>query len=176
GAASHEITAPPTATTYSATFVPQSTLTFTPVADAYVRATRATTNYGTANRLTVNNPNYRSYLRFTVGGVTGTVTSVKLRLRVTDASTNSGSVNTVGAGWTETGITWNNAPVISGTPVATIGATTVNTWKELDLTGVVTGNGSYDLAISGGNSNTTDFASREATSANRPQLVVTFAP
>ena len=100
-----------------------------------------------------------------VGGLTGTVTSVKLRLRVTNPSSNGGSIYRVGAGWTEGGITWNNAPPISGSPVATIGATTDNTWKEIDLTGVVTGNGTYRLAISDGNSNLAKYASREATTS-----------
>ena len=128
------------------------------------------------NRLLVASGAYRSYLRFTVSGLTGTVTNVKLRLRVTDPSTNGGRVYTVGGSWTETGITWNNAPAISGTPIATIGAITDNTWKELDLTGIVTVNGTYNLAISDGNSNNAEYASREATAANRPQLVITTAP
>ena len=174
GAASHEITAPTTAATYVATFSKQTGVTVTPIADAYVRSTQATKNFGKAATLQVRASQYRSYLRFTVSGVSGTVTDAKLRLRVTDASVNAGRLYTVTGGWTETGVTWNNAPVISGTPLASLGAATVGTWLEVDVTRLVTGNGTYDLAISDGNSDTTQFVSREGT--NPPQLVVTVGP
>ena len=164
GAASHEITAPPTATSYTATYVPQPTRTFTPVADASVRGIRPAKNYGGGSRLSVRAGYRRSYIRFVVSGVTGTVTDVKMRLRVTDPSSNAGDVYLIGKGWKERVITWKNAPLISGTPVATIGPTTDHTWAEVDLTSVVTGNGKYRLVIAGGNSDMAKFASREATS------------
>jgi hypothetical protein len=93
---------------------------------------------------------------------------------VTDPSSNGGSIYRIGSGWTEGGINWHNAPVISGTPIATVGATTDNTWTEIDLTGAVTGNGTYRLALADGNGNMAKYASREA--ALRPQLVITVIP
>src|SRR6476469_2221680 len=68
-----------------------ATATFTPVADTYVQSDTASTNYGTSAQIVVDNsPVRRSFLRFTVSGVSGTVTSAKLRLRTIGG--NDGSV------------------------------------------------------------------------------------
>ena len=64
----------------------------TPVADTYVQSDAASTNYGTATQIVVDNsPVRRLFLRFTVSGVSGTVTAAKLRLRT--ISGNDGSAN-----------------------------------------------------------------------------------
>jgi hypothetical protein len=91
---------------------------------------------------------------------------------VADGGTSGGSLYAItNTTWTETGITWNNAPPISGTPIATAGTVTTGTWVEFDLGTRITGNGTYAFAISNGNSNAVDYASRE--SANDPVLVIT---
>jgi glucose/arabinose dehydrogenase/PKD repeat protein len=174
GAQSHEITAPATPTTYTATFTKKTLVTILPAADAYVRAQQGGKNFGTANVLRVRSGQFRSYLRFTVSGLTGTVTGAKLRLRVTDASANGGRVYAVGGTWTETGITWNNAPAITGSPIATIGNAPLNTWVEVSLGSFVTGNGTYNIAISDGSSDVVDYRSRET--VDDPQLVITTNP
>jgi hypothetical protein len=144
------------------------------VADAYVRSTQGNKNFGTASFLRVRSGQFRSYLRFTVSGLTGTPGSAKLRLRVGEGSPNGGRIYAVAGTWTETGITWNNAPAISGSPIATIGSAPVGTWVEVSLGTFVTGNGTYDIAISDGSSNSVDYRSRET--AEAPQLVVTATP
>jgi hypothetical protein len=49
-----------------------ATVTFTPVADAYVISTSASTNYGTGTTLRVDgSPVTNSYLRFVVSGLNG---------------------------------------------------------------------------------------------------------
>ncbi len=174
GAQSHEITAPSTPTTYTATYATAATVTTLPAADANIRSQQPTKNFGTASVLRVRSGQSRSYLRFVVSGVTGTVTSAKLRLRVVDASPNGGRIYAVTGAWTETGITWNNAPVISGSPIATVGAATVATWKEVNLGTFVTGNGTYNLAISDGSNDAVDYRSRET--VDDPQLVLTVTP
>ncbi|HEX2105388.1 MAG TPA: galactose oxidase-like domain-containing protein [Solirubrobacteraceae bacterium] len=161
---------------------PGTPQTFNPIADAQIRDSSPNTNYGTLTtlRLRLGNTStpddYRPYLKFNVTGLAGAPASAKLRLFVTDASADGGAVAAVGNGWTETGITWNNAPPIPSTPVARAGPTTVNTWKELDVTSAVTGNGEVSFALTTTSSDSQYYASREATTAaNRPQLVVTPA-
>jgi hypothetical protein len=165
------ITAPATATTYTATYS-TSAISFLPVADAEIRSNQANKNFGTTTTLTVRNGQYRSYLKFTVTGLTGPPTSARLRLFVTDPSSNGGSVyRLTNTSWTETGITWNNAPAISGAPLSSLGTVATGTWVEFNLGSVITGNGTYTFAISGGNSDAVKYASRET--ATDPVLVLT---
>ncbi|MGH9037273.1 MAG: DUF7594 domain-containing protein, partial [Acidimicrobiia bacterium] len=153
--------------------------TLFPVADAYVKVNAVTRNYGRAAYLRVRSsgPIIRSYVQFDVAGVSGTVTSARLRLRVKDTGTDGGNVYSVADNWTETGITWSNAPAPGGTPLASIGATvaTAGTWVDVDVTSAVTeavtGDDRVSLAVSGGSTNAVDYDSRE--SANDPQLIVT---
>jgi hypothetical protein len=99
------------------------------------------------------------------------VTSAKLRLYVTDPSTDGGGIYGIVNSWTETGITWANAPPIGGTPVAQIGNTALGTWIELDLGSSIVGNGTYSFGIRNGISNLAMYSSREG--AHPPELVVT---
>ena len=76
-------------------------------------------------------PAYRGYLRFTVSGLTGAAASVKLRLYVTDASSNSLSVYPIAnTTWTESGLTYANAPAIAGSTLATTTAPATNAYVE----------------------------------------------
>ena len=80
-----------------------ATTTFVAVADANLKSTSPTKNYGTLSTLQVRapSPEYRIFLRFTVAGLTGPATAAKLRLFVTDASPNGGQVFAVAGSWTE---------------------------------------------------------------------------
>ena len=154
-------------------------VTANPVADAYVHSLNPTTNYGTKGTLRVRNggtssDSYRSYLRFDVTGLTGPVTAAKLRVFVTDSGSDAGDLYAVSdTSWTETGLTWNNAPLFSGTPARASGAATLNTWVEFTLaTSIFTaGNGPYGFVIAGRNSEVVWYGSRETTTP--PQLVLT---
>ena len=160
---------------------PPLALTFTPVADAYVSSFRSGNNYGTGSSILVRNSNqhdYQGYLRFSVSGMTGTLTSATLRLYVTDGGSDAGgcyavSNNYAGTStpWTETGITWNNAPVIGGSPLASLGSASAGVWKEVDVTASIAGNGTYCYGLLTSSSDEVDFNSREA-SSNPPQLVL----
>jgi hypothetical protein len=186
GPQTHNIVAPAVAppSPYTATYVPAGagSATFTPSADSYVSNLSGNTNYGTATSVkvregTVSAPTtWRTYLKFTVTGVSGTVTGATLRLFVTDSSTDGGSVFSVTSGWTETGITYNNAPLISGPSLGDSGATTLGTYVDIPLAaGSVTGDGTYSFALKSTSTNNAAYNSREAGS-NPPQLVVTFSP
>jgi RHS repeat-associated protein len=71
--------------------------------------------------------------------------------------------------WTETGITYSNAPAM-GTQLGSSGAITANTWTTVDVTSYITGNGTYNLAFSTTSNTNISFASREG--ANAPELVI----
>ena len=61
--------------------------------------------------------------------------------------------------------------MITGTPLSTVGSAAAGTWVEFDVGSVITGNGTYSFAISGGNTDAVDYGSRET--ANKPTLVIT---
>ena len=166
---SHTIVAPATNTSYTATYTTTSFAVVTS-ADALIRWNKATANFGTLTYLRTRSGQYRSYLKFTVSELSGPASSAKLRLWVTDASSTAGSAYLVASSWTETGITWDTAPVITGSPLSTVGSAPLGTWVEFNVGAAITGNGTYSFAISGGSTDAVDFASREA--ANKPTLVI----
>jgi glucose/arabinose dehydrogenase len=167
---SHQIVAPATNTTYTATYTSTS-FSIATSADSLIRWNKANANFGTSTDLRVRTGQYRTYLKFVVTGLTHPASSATIRLWVTDPGTGGGSAFVVGNTWTETGITWNNAPVISGSALSTIGTAATGTWVEFNVGSVITGNATYSFAISGGNTDAVDYASRET--ANDPVLVVT---
>ncbi|MEV0807786.1 DNRLRE domain-containing protein [Micromonospora sp. NPDC050200] len=158
-----------------------ATSTFTPVADTYVNNGSASTNYGTSTQLGVDNsPVKRMFLRFSVSGLTEPVTGAKLRIHTDDvvgAESPSGGTfkamtNTT---WSETGVTWNNQPAIDGVTLATLGSVARNAWYEVDVTKLVTGNGTFSIGVTSSNNDGADYDSREG-GATAPQLIVTTGP
>jgi len=174
GAATHSISAP-TSATYTATFASTgATTTLVPTADAQIRSNKATQNFGTISTLRVRSGMFRSYLKFAIPALPGTVQSAKLRVFVVDAGPSAGSAYAVANGWTETGITWNNAPPISGSPLQTAGAAALGTWVEFTVTSVIASSTTVSFAISDGGNDAVDYSSRTGT--NPPELVITTAP
>ena len=154
-----------------------ATGTFAAVADTYVQSDTAATNYGTSAQVVVDNsPVRRLFVRFTVSGVGGTVTSAKLRLHTIGGNSGSPSGGSFAAvsstTWPETGTTWNNQPVIDGPAAGSIGAVSAGGWYEVDVTARVTGNGTYSFGGSSSNSDGAYYDARES-GANGPQLVIT---
>jgi hypothetical protein len=165
---------------FTVTTPPQpTTLTFNPPHDAWVRSSSPMSNFGARPELSVRNGSQtvRSYLKFNVTGVIGAIQSATLRLRVTDAGPNGGSVFrtsnnflATSTPWTESGLTWNNAPPASGSALDAAGAVSANTWLELDVTSAITGNGTFSFLVAGGSNNVVEYSSSEG--AMPPQLVV----
>ena len=155
-----------------------TTQTFVPVADGQVKSSSANTNYGADTTFRLREETggviYHSYVRFSVTGLSGPATSVKLRLFVTDKSNAPANVHSVANGWIETGagsLTWNNRPVIGGTALGGGAPTTVGQWLEIDLgTAGITANGTYSFGIVATSTDSAIFSSREG--SNPPQLVV----
>jgi PKD repeat protein len=142
-------------------------------ADTYFNTNSPTKNYATAPTMKIKfepPAEYRSLVRFTLTGLSGPPTSVRLRLFVEDASGSGGNWYLVSNNWDESTVVWNNKPAISGSPVASVGPITVGTWVEVDLTSAVTGNGTYSFEATTTLSNTGAYYTSQ--SANPPQVVV----
>ena len=169
--------------TFTPTFTPSptntgsvSSLTFTPIADSYVNADSPTTNYGTSTTLRIDgSPIVRSYLRFTVQGLGGTVTRATLRIFANSAATSGSVANVVNDNtWSENTINYNNAPPLSSA-LGSSGPISAGTWFNMDVTVYITGNGTYNLALITPGSTAISLASRES-GVNTPQLIIETTP
>jgi hypothetical protein len=174
----------PTAShTPTQTFTPTATntgsvvsLTFIPVADSYVNAESPTTNYGTLTTLRVDgSPIVRSYLRFTVQGLNGTVTKATLRIFANSAASAGLAASAVSDNtWAESTVNFNNAPPL-GSALGSVGPVTAGAWISLDITAYITGDGTYNLALTTPGSTAISLASRQS-GANAPQLIIEVFP
>jgi hypothetical protein len=152
-----------------------ATVSFTPVADAYVSSADPGRNFGSRNRLgSDRSPTVNSYLRFQVHGLSGKV--VRATLEVYALGSASGRV---GAGhdvravastaWSENSITYHNAPAMGAT-VGSSGLVRPNTWTAVHVTPLVRGNGLLSLAMVGRSATRLYYRSRETNTP--PRLVI----
>jgi parallel beta-helix repeat protein len=153
-----------------------TTFTFVPVADSYVNETSPTSTYGLLTSLRADgSPLVRSYLRFNVQGIVGTVTQATLRVYANSSSSVGYSIHSVSDNsWGETTLNYTNAPAF-GPAVVSSDAFTGPRWTEVNVTLLINGDGTYSLALTTPHTTAISFASREA-GANAPQLVITTAP
>ena len=165
-------TVTPTATQTSAA----SLFTFIPAADAFVNSNNPETNYGSRATLRVDAlPVVRSYLRFTVQGLNGTVSRATLRIYANSASSQGCTASSVtNSAWSEAAINYNNAPPLGGA-LGSSGPFGANAWFTIDVTAYITGNGTYTLALTTPSNTDVGLASRES-GANAPQLIVETTP
>jgi hypothetical protein len=116
-------------------------------------------------------PDVRSYLRFNVQGLNGTITRVTLRVYANSASSQGFQARALSDNlWTETGINYTNAPAV-GSVLGSTGPVSSNTWKTIDVTAYITGNGVFSLALTTPGSTALSLASRQS-GANAPQLII----
>ena len=144
---------------------------FKPVADAYVTASRPSTNYGRARTLRVDGaPKASSFLRFELKNLRGKITGVTLLLHPTTAARAGFAVRRVYADeWRERGVTYANAPQPSSRYTAAK-AVRRGVWSAIDVTPFVDGGGELSLAITTRAAQALTFGSREST--HGPRLVV----
>ena len=117
----------------------------------------------------------RSYLRVVVSGLGHAPASARLDLYSYATSATGVQISLAADSWTETGITWANAPAV-GAPVATIAPLTSNTTASADVTSAITGDGTYTFVVTTTSATGKTFASREV-AAHPPTLVLdTTAP
>jgi hypothetical protein len=163
------------------------TLTFAASDDATIDASNPNTTYGTNSRITVDNsPVNDLLLKFNVTG-TGpgtscpTIAAAKLRLTVgttsyDDSITGGDFRGAANSTWSETTVTWNTAPAANaGVPVASITTpVALGTAYLVDVTPLVTGNGTITIRASGNSSDGARYYSRNGNPASvAPQLQLT---
>jgi hypothetical protein len=165
--------------TVEVTTPPAVTLSFAVGADARVEENTPSTNHGSSNHLDVDGSvsgaeGEKSYLRFTASGA-GTVHRATLRLFARANGTSDGpAVYGTNDGWTENGITWNNRPPPATEASDEAEAIAANTLVELDVTPIVTGNGTWNLLLDPTSTDGVEFHSKESTgTTNDPELVLT---
>ncbi len=170
-----------TTTATSTITITSATLTFLPVADAYVNAGKTTTNFGTATELWADSsPVFQSFLRFQTSGIAPF--QVKQAILRMTASANTLAKSAVGGkvnaitnhAWTESGVTYATRPTVDG-PVLATRTTSVaaKAVVDFDVTTGVTTDGMLDLALTTTNADEVIYNSREATTG-KPQLIVTL--
>ncbi len=153
----------------------QTGLSFTATGDAYVKSTD-TRNHGSNPALRVRSGardgnEYRTYITFTVAGLGSAPASAMLRLFVTDSSDNGGLVSATSNSWSESTITWASQPGVNGSPLGQLSAPTAGVWVQVNVSSVVTKNGTYSFVLTSSSENSAYYASRET--GQGPTLVVT---
>jgi hypothetical protein len=118
-------------------------LRFTPTDDAYVQESQPYANYNDLYIVVDQNARYDGLLRFYVQGLERRkIEYVKLRLYVSNQSTAGGNIYTCKDDWHEDMVTWDSVPSIIGDhPIAVVKAALLDQWIEIDVTGLVQGDG-----------------------------------
>jgi hypothetical protein len=154
--------------------VTRQRLVFRPVADAYVTQVRPFNAYGTISRkLRMDGkPIRRSYLRFEVSGLRGSITRVTLKLYANKGSGRGYFVHRVDpVAWAEGSVTFASAPGFANRSIASSGPFPPETWTQVRIRNLVAGDGLVTLALTTDDVTLISLASREA--GNRaPRLVV----
>lgn len=145
------------------------------VADSWVDSGHASTNHGTSTYLQVDDsPVLRAYLKFSVSPPAGqTITKAVLTLTPNQSNSGGFAVRTASSSWTESGITWSNAPAPASIVIASSGALTQGTPVHLDVTQAVpTGGGTVTFVLDNVTPTSYSVRSREQTSG-APSLALT---
>lgn len=156
---------------------PDQQLLFTASDDAYIESTLPNANSGSATSIDVDGSPVKNLLvKFALSGLAGRqVVDAKLRLYDINASGFGGTFSGVSdQSWSEGTVTWANAPSPSAA-VASLDRVSTNTWYEVDVTSLVSGDGPVSIRGSSASSDGADYASKEFGSGFAPQLVVTVA-
>jgi hypothetical protein len=153
--------------------------TFPASIDAHAEESAPDRNFGSAKLLKVqggSDPGMVGYLRFAVGTLpSGIVRKATLRLFVTNDTDDGPAVLPTSGDWSEGSLTWRNRPGPTGSALADLGSVT-NGWVDVDVTGLVNGTGTFNLMLQTGSDDTLAFRSSEASSSQRPRLVVQTGP
>jgi hypothetical protein len=164
---------------------PQTTDTFTAVADSYVSQGSPAQNYGADTQLVVGYEaanHRRSLLRFDISGIPAgqIITNATLRAYVMDISEGGATVDLrrIDASWNEGAVTWSASPAVWPPAIAS-GVVSAAGWATWDLTGQVRAwykglDANYGVELGGpaAGDYTIHFSSREG--IHPPELVVSY--
>ena len=149
-------------------------LSFEAAADTYVASSYPTTSYGTSSSIYVQGTSARqAFFRFNVTGIDArAVTRARLRLYSKRNAVEGGTVSGLSSNdWTES-ITWDTRPFIDGPQLGGVGATTISTYYDIELTpGAVVADGPHSFAMTSTAKSASQWASRES-SVGIPRLIL----
>ncbi len=192
-------TATPTPTSTPTATPTPTTVTLTASADSWVDQNAPSGNAGSDTDLKVRSTtsgspdrNHRAFVQFSLASIPSgaTIQSASLQLYLYDApgASRTYDVHRVTASWAESAITWSNQPAVAGSATTTTATGTSDnvtlSWSvtadvQAFVNGSQTNNGwrIKDQTESGSSDREGRFRSKEyGTSAQRPQLVVTYTP
>ena len=154
-------------------------LVATPTADAFVKAKNPLASKGDDLVLKAEaDPVAHAYLRFVIEGIPVGATLLDARLRLYSTESSSAGVAIHGgvteSDWSEEDIRFIDAPLFDPVPQATSGPIGSDQWIEIDVSGLVTGNGTINLVLTTTDTSIVSFASREADEARRPHVIVRY--
>lgn len=151
-------------------------VTLNPVADTYVQINKADENFGTLNTCLLKSSSNQSYSRlgyfkFDVNGLPEAPTNAVLRFYSTSLNGAVEAYAVSDSSWQETAVTWNTRPA----PGALVGSATASAgaWFEMDVTGLITEDGSYSFMLDETADVLGQVATREATTG-KPELILEF--
>jgi fibronectin type 3 domain-containing protein len=157
---------------------PDQVLTFTPTDDTYADSAFPTKNFGTSTSLKVDgSPIKDFFLKFAVSGTQlRQIVSAKLRLYCTDSSNDGGHFYLIpDNSWSEGTLTWNSAPAAQTTEAAEFSDVSAGNSYTLDLSNVITGDGTYGFRVKSPVTNGAEYGSKEGVAGQGPQLLVSVA-
>ncbi|WP_299261395.1 carbohydrate-binding protein [uncultured Aquimarina sp.] len=150
----------------------EQTVTLTPIQDAYLQG--STRN--NSNMIRIESNKRSGYLMFDLSSISGTITKADLKFTVYSDAGNGNIIVSKGNSnnWTETNLSNSNKPG-KGTQLGTLNDNfPIGSTKTIPLkTAQISGN-KLSLIIEALSGNDFAFASKENTSAAKPQLVITY--
>lgn len=156
--------------------VTSTTETVTADAAARIDATQPKSNLYTLPLRVDASPVIDTMLRFSVSGIgQGTVTRALLWLHVTEGSPSGGVVTLTSAVWSETTVTWQNAPP-RGSEIARLGPVNAGTDVPIDVSTAISADGAYSFRLYAVSSDGASYRNRQRPiGAPRLELTVTDA-
>ncbi len=153
------------------------TLFFPPTDDAQVKLDSPGRNYGDKLSFKVELGSFQSYLKFKVDGVAGRLVSATLQLIVSAPSSFGGrlhhvSNDMVGSStpWTEDSLSFDNAPLVTGSPIDSVEAVTLGEKVQFDVQTAISGDSTISFALTSSSGDQVEYHSKESDFA--PKLVV----
>jgi phage-related protein len=178
GNISNDTSSPEHVTTVPSTIEEGGTLevAYDAAEDTYVDENATATNFGSELTLGVRagaSLIQKSYLKFDLSEVTGTIVNANLRLYVSEASTDTISVQLATGTWDESTLTDTNDALVLTGDILTFTGSAVG-WVELDIASMLSGAAEYTVALFSAGTDLLQIDSTE--SENIPHLVLEIDP
>jgi acid phosphatase type 7 len=162
----------PTATSTAA----ETSFKFIANADARVEEETPDKNDGDSRTLRTDGESdldIESFIRFNVTGLSGAITSARLRVYApTSGSSNGPAVYLTDSVWLESDLTWNTRPTRIGGAIDNKDQIIGRNWVEYDVTSLITQNGFFSFVLVADSNDGIAFSSREGDYP--PELVITL--